>query len=386
MKKELQLEKKPFLEQLGLTRVLAILAVLIVHSTSKVEVMLSKEATLYPFYNFWNTFFKIGTTTFIFLSAFVLFYSYSNREFTFKSLKNFYIKRLKFIIIPYILFSIFYFVFPRYFSGRLWSSDWSTVKLFLQQLMEGKAYAHLYFVFVNVQFYLLFPLLLWLFKKYPRLIKHTIWIGFVLQWAYIFLNMYYIKYPYKASVSFSYFSHYFLGIFAAFYFDSFMQFLRSKWKYLIIVSWIVFSSIQAVFWVHQRMGTAKYHLRLLDLMWNLQTWFAAIVLLIASFWLYDKLGPKLRYWLLHLGACSFGVYLIHPFLLYLFRRYTDTTDGFWYQMTLPAAFLVALFGSWLLVSLIRRLPGSWAIIGNIQMPQKTEKISIPVSTTVDKSV
>ena len=36
---------------------------------------------------------------------------------------------------------------------------------FLEKLLLGKAYTHLYYIFIIVQFYLLFPLLLYILKK-----------------------------------------------------------------------------------------------------------------------------------------------------------------------------------------------------------------------------
>lgn len=375
-----------FIDELGITRALAILAVIFVHSTSKVEVMLDPDATMFPVYNFFNSFLKIGTTTFIFLSAFVLFYSYRNRDFTWSSLKNFYVKRLKYILIPYAAFSLLYFVVQLQGKGLLGDLNWGHASQFFNLLMDGKAYPHLYFVYVNVQFYLMFPILLLLFKKMPKLAKHALWIGFVLQWAYIFLNMYYIKYPYKGSISFSYMSHYFLGIFAAFYFDAFMNFLRSRWKYVIWTLWVISCSIQGTLWTLQRMGEAQFHLRLLDLTWSVQTWLSAIVLLQFSYWLYAKLRPRTLNLLLHLGACSFGVYLIHPLVLLFYREWTDTSNALIYQLTLPGAFITALLVSWLFVYLLQRFSISWVLLGNIQLPQKVEKSHALKSGHLDKGM
>lgn len=356
--------RKPYIDEIGLTRVLAILAVLVVHATSKVEGSLGTDSVLFTFYNYINVLFKIGTTTFIFLSAFVLFYTYFDRPINKGFFKSFYRKRIKFILVPYTLFSILYFVVPRYHNGTLFPIDGEMIKRFLVLFAEGKVYAHLYFVFVNVQFYLLFPLLLWIFQKRPGWVKHAVWVGFVLQWGFIYLNQTVIGYTNKGSVAFSYMSHYFLGIFAAVYFDRFILWLKSKWRVVLWIGFLAAGSVHAWMWIMQRKGLAQFHLRLLDLFWCLHTVFAALALLQISFWLYKKLHPALLRWLLHLGACSFGVYLLHPLVLYYYRALTGTGNPILYHLSIPGAFLSALFVSWLVVyGVARHMPASWLIVG-----------------------
>lgn len=356
---------KRYIEEIGLTRVLAILAVILVHATSKVEVSLAADSMLFSFYNYVNVLFKIGTTTFIFLSAFVLFYTYYDRPADKRLFKSFYLKRFKFILIPYTLVSIIYFVVPRYHNGTLFPVDGETIKLFLSLFAEGKVYAHLYFVFVNVQFYLLFPLLLRIFQKRPGWVKHAVWAGFVIQWGFIYLNQEVIGYTNKGSVAFSYMSHYFLGIFAAVYYDRFLAWLKSRWGVVVWIGFLAAGSVHAWMWIMQRKGLVLFHLRLLDLFWCLHTVLAALALLHISFWLYRKLHPALLRWLLNLGACSFGIYLLHPLVLYYYRAWTGTGDPLLYHLALAGAFLSALFVSWLVVyGIARYVPASWVIIGN----------------------
>lgn len=365
---------KAYINEIGLTRVLAILAVLIVHSTSKVEVMLGADSIMFPVYNYINVLSKIGTTTFIFLSAFVLFYTYADRKLDRSFYFSFYTKRIKYILIPYVIFSAVYFVVPRIHSGTIYDMDWPMAVRFFDLLAEGKVYPHLYFVFVNVQFYLLFPILLWIFQKKPGWVKHTLWAGFVLQWGYIFLNQYYIGYPNKGSVAFSYMSHYFLGIFAAVYYDRFMLWLKSGWKWLVWFGFLAAGSVNAVMWILQRQGTHQFNLRLLDLVWCLHTIFAALLLLQLSFWLYARLNRTVLAWLLNLGACSFGVYLLHPLILFYYRRLTDTSDSLLYHLSLPGAFLTALLVSWTVIYLTARyIPGSWAIVGQVPSFKKRSR-------------
>lgn len=60
---------------------------------------------------FFNIFFKYGTPTFILLSSFVLFYNYGGRDKLEPAvLGKFYRNRLLYVIIPYIVASIGYFL------------------------------------------------------------------------------------------------------------------------------------------------------------------------------------------------------------------------------------------------------------------------------------
>ncbi|MFD1957489.1 acyltransferase family protein [Paenibacillus thailandensis] len=100
--------KRPKLPELQLLRGMAILGVLSVHSTSFATADMT-GSRLYFVYNFFNIFMKYGTPTFIFLSSFALFYNYYGRPLDRALVASFYRKRLLYILLPYLLFSIFYF-------------------------------------------------------------------------------------------------------------------------------------------------------------------------------------------------------------------------------------------------------------------------------------
>ncbi len=135
------------------------------------------------------------------------------------------------ILIPYLFFSIFYYVamqfYVTYDLAETWRSLFSIE--FLEKLLLGKAYTHLYYIFIIVQFYLLFPLLLYILKKKPALSPHLILIGFALQWVFILLNAEFWQYPYRGSIAFSYL-FYFLtgGAFLGIYFEKYKGWLQLK--------------------------------------------------------------------------------------------------------------------------------------------------------------
>lgn len=378
--------KKAQLNELYITRALAILGVLIVHATSFTFSELSNTSTFYGFYNFSNTFFRIGTTTFIFLSSFVLFYSYYHRPITAKLIGNFYKKRFLYIIVPYILFSIAYFFINSYQHLVPYLTSSEMVNEFLFQLSQGKAAAHLYFVFISIQFYVLFPILLLVFKRYPRLVKHTLWIGFALQWIFVVLNNQYFQ-LYKGNLAISYFSFYFLGIFFGVYFDQIKEFFSVRKKQLFTskiglytillwLSWALFSSIHVIYIYFNRTVEGFFiHALLYELIWNFHTILSAIVLLQVSFVIYRVCSAKVVNSLMHLGVVSFGVYLIHLMILNYAHQYIPTFGKpILYHASILAGFLISLFVSWLVVHLVMKyFKWSWIIFGSgpKKMPVKT---------------
>src|SRR5699024_8378452 len=99
---------------------------------------------------------------------------------------------------------------------------------FWDRIKIGKAHTHLYFVFISVQFYLMFPLFLYIFKRYPKLTKYLILIGFVLQWSFSIYNNLVWKYENVGSLSISYMSHYLTGAFIGIYYEEIKEWVKSR--------------------------------------------------------------------------------------------------------------------------------------------------------------
>lgn len=211
--------KRTKLIEIQIARTLAIVAVLVVHSTSTGVTKLAYDSILYPIYNFLNIAGKLGTPTFIMLSSFVLFYNYFPRETNLNLFKKFYIKRLKYILIPYLLVSIFYFGY-KWFAYYDYQRVQFALEKFLRELAVGKAHDHLHFVFISVQLYLLFPIFMVLFKKSEFIKNNAIWIGLLLQWVWVYLNKNYFGILIKGSIAFSYLSFYFLGAYLGIYYEN----------------------------------------------------------------------------------------------------------------------------------------------------------------------
>lgn len=371
------------LPELQLIRAFAIIGVLSVHSTSY-AVSAMTDSKYFFIYNFMNIFMKYGTPTFIFLSSLVLFYNYYDRPMTKKLIGGFYKKRLLYIIIPYTLFSVFYFTLLHflYYQGRPFGD---TVESFVQKLLTGKAYTHLYFVFISIQFYVLFPLVLWLFKKVPKLVQWAIPIGLAIQWTFILMNKYYWQVPNKGSWAFSYIAYFMLGAFIGIYYPKLKVWLvisRANARSYRIVAWLMLwfawgaaGFIHVSMYYNSRLYGTLYNSTLYELMWNAHTYLGTLVLLQFAILFYRAGARRWTSAFERLGAVSFGIYLIHPFFLLLYREFSLITGNsmlihLWYA----GGFTAALGCSWIVVELtVRFIPGSWVIFGNIPKAKKSVK-------------
>jgi len=370
--------KRENIPELSIVRAIAIIGVLSVHSTSVAVSTGMIESNWYFLYNFANIFLKFGTTTFIFLSSFVLFYNYYNRPFTAKLVTNFYQRRLLYIIVPYVVFSLFYYFLKLYGNGTFPPIDVMASDIF-SRLMRGNAHTHLYFVYISVQFYLMFPVFLWLLKKYPKLTPWLIVFGIVAQWSFFLINKYVLETPVKArgSWSLSYFSYYFLGAYLGIHWDKCKNWLivckenftKSKlvgWLALAAV-WITAGLTHVSIWYHMNLKLDSYNTSFIDAVWNLHALTTAVVLLMLSFIIYRHGSGIIKKLLMRLGELSFGIYLFHPFVLLIYRKFPPETGNVlahhaWYA----GGFLTALVVSWLVVGFIARfIPQHWILFGNI---------------------
>ncbi|MGR7947024.1 FAD-dependent oxidoreductase [Paenibacillus sp. M.A.Huq-81] len=372
--------KKDHIPELQLVRAIAILGVLTVHASAAATITM-KDSAYFFFYNFANIFMRFGTPTFILLSSFVLFYSYYNRPLDGKLLAGFYKKRLLYIVIPYIVFSAIYFIYIK-LSNQLPLFTAKALEEFLDKLWKGEVYSHLYFVFISIQFYLLFPLLLWAAKRWPRIVYGFIPFGFIIQWAFVLL-VYYKKIEIlnKGSWSLSYFSFFFAGAFLGIFFPKLKGwFIIAKgnlsaarvtaWIFLI-GAWLIAALAHVKIYFDARLYGKIYHGLLYELLWNAHALFSALTVILLSFWLYRSMPNWINKPLYRLGQLSFGVYLIHILFLMLYEKYVPISGTAWIgHLSYFGRWAVMLVASSLTVALAARfLPFSWVLFGNVPKPE-----------------
>lgn len=146
------------LEELDFTRVLAMLAVIMIHVTSGF-VYADSRFTLWgvnPAF-FLNQLSRFAVPLFLLLSGLSLELGKQD-----VSPGAFYKRRLWKIGIPYLIWSLLYFFYNWYTGQSIW-----TLNNVISALLKGSAASHLYFIVALFQLYALYPLLQKLVRTYP---------------------------------------------------------------------------------------------------------------------------------------------------------------------------------------------------------------------------
>jgi peptidoglycan/LPS O-acetylase OafA/YrhL len=368
------------------------LAVIMIHATSESIGKINKESLYYPLYNGLNTFSSFAVPTFIFLSGLVMFYTYYDKPLTRSELLGFYKKRLVYILLPYVAVSTFYFALRMAITTN--TSLLAGLKLFVGQLLTGGAYTHLYYMFIMIQFYLLFPLLLSLAKR-KGVAPHLIWIGIVLQWGYVYLNSEVIVhlenipniFHKKGSLFPTYLAFYLLGATVGIYYTRLEKWfvavksplfsLKSCVTYIFYVLWLSSGLFYAYLYYLGRAHNEWTSSKVYELMWFIFSMLSSVVILHLSYWIMARMGRRSVNALIHLGVASLGVYFVHPAVLLFYRKVVvdlHLKHPFYYG----GAFASALIISWVVTTLLMKYPKwSWVILGAVptKVAYKTDQKS-----------
>lgn len=345
---------KPRIDNLDLFRVFGILAVVIIHVTSFPLVRLQKspDSAIAIFYSLINGFSQFAVPSFIFLSGLVLFYNYGKRESAPSSwIWTFYRKRILFILVPYLVWSLIYYLMKRADAGASLLGGW---KMFVRGLGTGGNYEHLYYFLVLTQFYILFPLLLVCLnvKKGRGWILPAV---IVLQTVFYFMNNQ-VWHWVSGDIFATYLLPFCLGALIGLSYEAVLAKLQ-RWQALVYSVFIVFGLCYVFAGrIYYRWFTflIPYKVVLNYVIYYVFTAAACLTLLLVSRWLHRVLrGNALSRLLSALGAGSFAIFLAHPLVLHYWRMYTVDKYGQYYHYLTLLGLPVALLLSWVIYKLFR---------------------------------
>lgn len=154
--------QKRHLGEIDIVRSATIAGVVAVHTVGLTGLYFGSGALFGAINNGAVTLLHFTRESFMFLTGLVLFYQYRDRG---ASTWQFWGKRFPPTLIPYLFWSVFYILTYDIPAGDKWGL---IVTHLWRSILLGTASYHLYYMLITFQFYLLFPLLLLLFKRHPE--------------------------------------------------------------------------------------------------------------------------------------------------------------------------------------------------------------------------
>ncbi|RKP47996.1 acyltransferase [Cohnella endophytica] len=340
------------LDYLDVFRSIAILAVIMIHTTGYAVGALPKEDSLYPLYLILNSASHFSVPAFLFLSSLVHFYNYDGR--TSIQWGTFYLKRILTVVVPYVVWSIIYFLLVTYNNG---SSVEERLPDFFKNLLYGSNYTHLYFLVIMIQFFVLFPFMLWI-ARYKWVRSNLILIGILLQVAFYLGNYYEFHMTKIGTFVGSYFIYLFVGAYAGIRLQKTGSLVEKRHRKVIL--YILVIVLGAAHVTHVFLITYYPHyIGLPYRSWiNFVTVYGfcalcSIALIPISAWLF-KNGGVIANWLKGIGIASFGIYLVHPLVLFIWRNKIMSNFPNYFHLFVLGSGLAALFVSWLFAVLVRK--------------------------------
>jgi peptidoglycan/LPS O-acetylase OafA/YrhL len=201
---------------------------------------------------------------------------------------------------------------------------------------------------------------------------HLITFGIVLQTAF-YLGNYYIFHINKiGTFAGSYLLYFFLGAYAGIALKSPKGWMAKRKLALYGVAFLLAAVHVAQIWMQM------FHKHYIPQPW--MSWVnylsvysycgvCCILLIHASSWLFAS-GQLVRRFMMSLGVASFGIYFIHPFILYVWRNKVMMNGTLLYPILIWGGGLVALLLSWLIVELIQK-----ARLGNLLFGRDNRKLT-----------
>ncbi len=294
---------------------------------------------------------RFARYVFMFVTGVVLFYTYNGRKF---NVGSFFHRRLKNLVIPYVVWTGIYLLIQHWSKMISWPNTAAFVVLWAQNILDGEGFYTLYYILVVIEFYLLFPLILGVFKpRRPRLAAVALITAGILFYAlyHYVLEMHPTAVTalaggsgvvtwflaYKDRLIISYLPIYLLGGLAGLYVEAWRKWLS---EHLVLVAAALLLGAGLVtgeyFYLYRHLGQSWY---LTVSVFKPNIYLYSLGVIAMSFLLARVLERQktIRPLIALLAANSLGIYLMHPAVEYLIHSYL------WpHVLGLPGTLLVIL--------------------------------------------
>ena len=306
--------------EIDILRGFAMLAVVAIHVTN-LPLQNLAEKSGHLFFYMVSSFLNFAVPVFVLISALMAAYSEDLRP---TPLWPYYKKKLIRLFVPYLAWSLFYLAF-RFVTHGLFLEDILSWRNWVAWILQGRAYEHLYFLAVICQFHVLFPLLF----RLARLVKDKpFWAFFIAvggQHIVYWVNRLWVYrvFPYFHASFFGYFGIVFLGLYLGLNYDKACRWLRkyAKWLALFcLASAVAFLYYNCLLYKEIKFHSYPYSFIRLFYVASLPLCLLAPAL---SLRLQQGWSGRGLVWV---GSYTLGIYLAHPVLNFILRRYVKTDN------------------------------------------------------------
>ena len=349
-------------------RFFAMLMVVLVHTTAQYRHLFDVPTAQNAFYFFMNNIVRVEAGMFIMMMGIVFFYMYKDRPFKKDVFFSYWKKRVVYILIPYIIWSLIYEVEMWHYQDRVlvWSEVWD-------RLLMGQSKYQLYFIFIVVQFYLIFPLIMMMVRKWS-FFRNYLWaFGLLVEYAHFQFSLHsdFIQVP----IFLSLLSPYLLGAWIGIHYES----IVAKMSKLKLVLTGIVGFVLGMTYVFIRYRNTYFDRLPIDP--DYYKWIGIFFIFIGSLfffyfgeylvkWSSEKAVKRMR----SVAAYSFGFYLMHPLVLFQVMELLPTLEGpFSWHVMIFLQYVLTIVLCYLIIYLFHRfVPFAGFLFG--KLPKKAQLV------------
>ncbi|MCP0887180.1 acyltransferase [Ligilactobacillus sp. WILCCON 0076] len=379
-------KKRPYLYEVDLMRCIFIFGVLANHTTSEFTAGFSASSKEYYFLLATHLVLHFTRMGFMFITGLVLFLGYYNKPKI--NYPQFWFKRYKGSGIPYLFWNGFFLFFTAIVAGETlklntWFTEW------ISAVIHGDHF-YLYYILVTMQLYLIFPIMVWIYKKTEGHHNLVLTISAIIQFIFLIYTKYIFPYISHDGWPFllrsygmfvlSYQFYFMAGAYVSIHYKEVTEFV-TKWHKRIywITAGLAVGTLGLFYYNYYILKLSRHYVNLVHQPY-LMIYASFMILSIMSLSLQyakKRTQPKWQGFAKAVGLSSklsFGVYLTQTaslaLLAYLIDLLKTQVNSIVLLLLLPLGYLIVLGGAWLISYFCYKVPPFGVLVGR---PQKLRK-------------
>ena len=339
------------LREFDVLKGLSITAVVLIHVTSHGVGTFDPTSTSYFVYLILNRLSQFAVPTFIFASCVLLSYIHGDdfRTITAGGLKAFYSKRFVRIIPPYLIWTLVYLVVKHIESNGTVRVTWGN---YLNLLLRGDGYYHLYFVIVILQVYILLPFITYVVSHLNIRFRQILLISIGVQVACYYLYEFYIihYFPRGTRLMIWYLAVILVGVWIG---ENYEEYCKRERHVTIFLPVALVSGVLYTYCYHLSNIGQLVSSGIVNLWWYIYVSSMPLLLLYIS----KKVNSR---FFETAGQLSFGIFLMHPLFLFIMNRIYATANAILYDIFV---FFIIYSLSYIITKWLEATPWGKYIVG-----------------------